>query len=231
MKLNLNELIASFELEPKLAIEFFKKLGIKPSGSWEDTLKAVLDDAFAIAGVKNMDMLMDAREVIELAMMEGKDLKEFKKYIKEELQLRNWHASLVVTQNISNAYHAGRFERQSLSGALLPCVRFVLGGKKEHTEGCLYLANNKIAVRLDDPDLKKVYPPRHFRCGTVAYVVSETWCENNGYTIKKVSDIPPKYLNAKGFEHLPNLPFKDRIDYSKYPNELLNKYKELVDVS
>jgi uncharacterized protein with gpF-like domain len=229
MKPNLKELIASFNLEPKEAIEFFKRLGIKPSGSWQDTLEAVLADAFAIAGVKNMDMLLDAQEIIELAMKEGKDLREFKNYFKEELKLRNWHASLVVTQNISNAYSAGRLDRQS-KAVTLPLLRFVLGGREHHTEGCLYLANNKIAVRQDDPDLRKIYTPRHFRCGTIAFAVSEKWCEKNGYTIKKIGDIPPKFLNTKGFEHLPNIPFRNRIDLEKYPDELLNKFEEYVNV-
>lgn len=228
MELNLKELIIAFNKSPDDALKYFKKLGIKPSANWKETMAAIMDDSFAIAGIKNMDSLMDAKNIIEKAIEDGTPLNEFKAQIKDLLSLANWHTSLVVTQNISNAYHSGTWTRQQSTADLLPLVRFVLGGRSHHTEGCLYLVNNQIAVRMNDPGIAKVYPARHFRCGTTAFVVDEQWCEDNGYKIMKVSDIPSEYLNAPGFGYAPDIPVIERTDLSKYPDDLLTKFKKLI---
>lgn len=222
------DIIIAFNLTPEDAIKFFKKLGIKPSLNWKETLAAILNNAFAIAGVKNMDSIMDAKQLIEKAIEDGTDLDDFKKKIKEDLQLRNWHADLVVTQNVANSYNSGSFKRQEQSKDLLPYVRFILGARMHHTPGCLWLVNNKVAIRIDDPLINKFYPSRHFRCATIAKSVSEKWVDDNGYKVRKGSDIPKIYQNSKGFNTPPNAPMMDRFDFTKYPKQLFNKFKELV---
>lgn len=226
MELTLKELILAFNKSPEDAIAYFEKLGIKPSGNWKDTLKAIIENAFAIAGIKNMDILLEAKDIIDQAIKDGTDLKEFKKIIQEKLELRNWHADLVVTQNVSNSYHAGTWTRQKSNESYLPLVVFYLGGRAHHTEGCLYLANNKIAVRINDPGIAKLYPSRHFRCGTTSSTVDEQWCKDNGYSIKKVSEIPSQYYNSPGFGFIPDIPVMDRTDFSKYPNQLLEHFQK-----
>ena len=227
--MDLDNLKHAFNLEPKEAIEFFRSLGIEPSENWEDTLKAVLDDSFAIAGVKNMDILLDLKNEIEEAISSGKDFKDFKKELISNIGLRNWHADLVIKQNISNSYHAGSYLRQNETTSLLPYIRFVLGGSEKHTEGCKWLTSNKIAVALDDPSLNQIYPPRHFRCGTVAKAVSKKWLERNEYKIYKVKDIPKNLRNSVGFNHLPNTPFSEKINLDDYPSDLSKKYKESIE--
>lgn len=220
------EMKIAYDKPPAEAVEYFKSLGIQPATGWDALLETAAADAFTVAGVNSLDMLAETQNLISQAIAEGMDFKELQTKLQERLELRTWHANLVATQNISNAYNAGRFERQLKSIKTLTCARFVLGGKEKHTPGCLWLAMNRVCVRLSDPRLGEVYPPRHFRCGTGVYTCTEEWAIENGYRIMRVADIPAEYLNQPGFRNLPNVPMSEQLDLSKYPPSLVKQFKD-----
>jgi uncharacterized protein with gpF-like domain len=223
MEIKLSDLEFAFGLEPEDAVEYFRKLGLKISDNWRDTLAAIMEDAFSIAGVKNMDHLIDAKNLILEAMSRGDDLKEFKQQFKENFKLRSWHADLVVTQNISNSYNAGRYLQQIDNPEDFQFLRPIVLEDKKTTNICKWLAKQKIVVRVDDKLLKNVYSPRHFHCRTIWVAINDKMRKLLGLKVKNIAEIPPQYWNAEGFRRLPTDKYEP--DFKKYPKNLIDKFK------
>lgn len=221
-KLTLDDLKFAFDKNPDEVIEYFKSIGVVLDDDWNEYFEKFGKDAFKIAGVNNANHLMDAKELIEEAIAKGTDLKVFKDTLKFGLDLRAWHANLVVTQNISNAYSAGRYYQQiDDPDGDFPYIRpFVMQDKKT-TDSCTWLGNQSICFRIDDPELYKMYTPRHFKCRTVYSAISEKQKDRLGLTVKSISEIPEKYWNNKEFRKLPNQQYSP--DLNKFPKELRDK--------
>lgn len=229
LKLTPEQLEYAYGLAPKEAIKFFESLGIAPSNGWQDTQKAIENNSFAVAGLTKMADIKAAKSICENALKnkEGLQLRDFKKQLVDQVRTRSAaHAELVVTQNVSNAYHAGAYERQQRSAKRLPYVRFVLGARTNHTDACLYLTKEGKIYRQDDPNIGDVYPAGHFHCGRTATVISEAKAKLMGYSVVKVSDIPDNFKNAKGFRRLPSTPLYDKVDLSEYDPDLAEKFKK-----
>jgi phage gp29-like protein len=224
------ELNDLFGKKPDDIIEYFKKLGISPAKDYKEVLKAVQSDSLAVAGVTSLEAIMDIKNLITEAISSGRPIKEFKENLVNDYNInRQWHAELIIRQNISNAYNAGNLDMQLKSIKSIPYITFSLGGRRNHTEGCFYLATHKIAVALNDPLLRKVYPPRHFRCGTRASARTATWIQENEYTVTNVIDINEKYYNEKGFDKLPNVPMLEKINFDNIPGEFVDELMEVIE--
>lgn len=220
-ELTLENLKTAFDKDPEDILEYFRDIGVVLSDDWDDYFSNWGSDGFKIAGVNNANHLMDAKELIDEAIAKGTDLKVFKETLKFGLDLKGWHADLVVTQNISNAYNAGRYYQHLDDVEDFPYVEpFVLEDSKT-TDSCSWLANQKICFRIDDPDLKNMYSPRHFHCRTVYSSITKKQKDRSGLKVKRISDIPQKHWNKKEFRTLPNESFKP--NYDKYPKELVEK--------
>jgi hypothetical protein len=207
---------------PDEVLEYFRSLDIElDTESWNEIVDALKKDSFRIAGINNANHLIDAKNLIEEAIAQGTDIKEFKSTLEERLGLRSWHAKLVVTQNISNAYNAGRYFQQTEDIEDFPYLRPITMDDSKQTKICQWLADQNIVFRADDKLLKNMYSPRHFHCRTIYVAISEKQAERLGLSVKPIKDIPEKYWNHKDFRKLPNQPFDP--DISKYPKELQEK--------
>lgn len=221
--LTLQNLKDAFDKEPEFVLDYFRKLGVVLDDNWEEYFEKFGADGFKIAGINNANHLMDAKELIDEAIAKGTNLKVFKDTLKFGLDLRGWHASLVVTQNISNSYSAGRYYKQQENTEDFPLVRPIVMDDSKTTDSCQWLKSQNICFRVDDANLKNMYSPRHFRCRTIYISITEKQRERYGLTIKDISDIPEKYWNIKEFRRLPSDAYKP--DLKKYPKELQEKLK------
>ncbi|MCO5252558.1 MAG: phage head morphogenesis protein [Candidatus Kapabacteria bacterium] len=224
MDIEFKDLIIAFEKDPKEVRDYFESLGIVLSDDWEDFLKQFEKDAFKIAGVNNANHLMDAKKLISDAIANGTPLSDFKKQFRQSMNLRAWHADLVVTQNISNAYNGGRFQQQSEDVDYFPYLQPITMNDKKSTPGCKWLDEQNICFKIKDKNLKLMYSPRHFHCRTIYVSITEKQREREGLTVKEISTIPKKYLNAPEFRKLPNTAFEP--DLSGFPKELKEKIKQ-----
>lgn len=222
-KLTLKNLKDAFSKKPEDVLAYFKSLGIVLDDDWEDYFKKFGKDAFKIAGINNAQNLMMAKELIEDAIENGKSHKIFIDELQNELALRDWHARLVVDQNISNAYNAGRYYLQLEDEDDFPYLRPVVIHDKKTTTSCDWLGKQNIVFKKNDPLLKLMYPPRHFNCRTYFDEIMESQKERLGYTVKKIKDIPEQYLNDERFRKLPSDEFKP--DLSVFPPKLRIKIK------
>lgn len=224
MEIEFEDLIVAFEKDPKEVRDYFESLGIVLSDDWEDFLKRFEKDAFKIAGVNNANHLMDAKKLISDAIANGTPLRDFKKQFRASMNLRAWHADLVVTQNISNAYNGGRFQQQSEDVDYFPYLQPIAMGDNKSTPGCKWLDQQNICFKITDKNLKLMYPPRHFHCRTIFVSITEKQREREGLKVKEIATVPKKYLNAPEFRKLPNLPFEP--DLSGFPKQLKDKLKD-----
>ena len=224
MALTEKELIFAFGLPSEDAVKYLQKKGIRVSKDWKDTLKKIKDDVFLITGVTNIKNLQYVRDLILKALNEGLPLKEFKEKIKDLLKLPDWHAKLVLTQNISNSYNAGRLKLQLEDWQDFPYLRPVVIMDKKTTAICRFLYLSNLVIKINDPNLKYASSPRHFHCRTIWVVISETQRKRMGLKVVNIKDIPKKYWNDPHFQRLPNLPLS-KNDFEDLPAELVKQIK------
>jgi hypothetical protein len=226
--LTIERLLIALDKKPEEAIEYFKKLGLQVSDNWKDTLKAIRNDAFAIAGVKNMDNLLAIKELIIDAMEGEIPVKDFKKFVAEQLNLKTWHGALVVSQNISNSRAAGEYQKALDTMDDFPLLRPITILDSKTTEICTWLHNHKFAIKINDTGLKNFFHPRHFRCRTIWVPITYKQAKRLNLVVKNTKDIDEKYWNQVEFRRLPNTPFLKRIDISKYPKELIEQFNKIL---
>lgn len=217
-KLTLENLKSAFDKDPDEILDYFRSIDVVLDDNWNDYFDKFGSDAFKVAGINNANHLMDAKELIDEAIATGTDLKVFKDTLKFGLDLRGWHADLVVTQNISNSYSAGRYYQQLEDTEDFPYIRPIVMDDGKTTDSCNWLKQQNICFRMDDPNLKNMYSPRHFRCRTIYVQITEKQRERYGLTVKDIASIPEKYWNKKEFRRLPSDAYKP--DIKKYPKEL-----------
>jgi uncharacterized protein with gpF-like domain len=222
-KLSKEDLLIAFDKEPEEVLDYFRSLGVVLSDDWSDYLKQFETDAFHIAGINDANHLMDAKDMIDKAITDGTKLKDFIDNIQKDLELRAWHAKLVVTQNISNSYNSGRLIQQLDGTDTFPYLRPVVLLDSKTTNICTWLSKQNLCVRADDPMLKNMYSPRHFRCRTIWVAITEKQMERMGLKVIAIKDIDPSHWNNKDFRRLPNSGFKP--DLSQYPAALNKQIK------
>lgn len=222
-KLTLEMLKTAFDKEPEDVLEYFRSLGVVLSDDWEEYFEKFGKDAFKIAGINNARNLMEAKALIEEAIAKGRNHKEVISELAKNLKLADWHAKLVVTQNIANSYNAGRYFDQLEDEDDFPYLRPVTMLDKNTTERCNWLGNQNIVFKKSDPNLKNMYPPRHFNCRTFFTEIMESQKDRLGLRVKEIKEIPEKYLNDEKFRKLPDAEFNP--DLSSLPKQLRLKFK------
>jgi hypothetical protein len=227
--IELKHLVFAFGLSDEEAVEYFKGLGVSLSDNWMDTWEAIKKDALAIAGIKNMDQILYAHDQIQKAMEADTPLKDFKKDLADKLSLKEWHSSLVISQNISNAHAAGTLERQLNTSDDFPFLRPVTILDKKTTKICSWLSTQKFVISIKDKGLKNMYHPRHFRCRTFWVVINDSQRKRMNLEVKKVSDIPQQNWNQVQFRRLPNVSILSGFDLSKYPKEMVEQFNKEND--
>lgn len=228
MEFDLEILEEAFKKSPRKVLEYFKSLGIKIDDE-DKLLEEIEKDAFYITKVTKLDLLLDIKKEIEDAIENGTSFKDFKDNFRNILQKRgyydnsdkglntNWRINLIYKQNIIKAYSAGRYEQSLEYKSDFPFYVNYSVLDKSTTKECNSL-NNK-AIRIDDPNISKIYPPGHFRCRRIMIPVEYDFIIARGFQIVS-GDQVQKDWNKPNFQKLPNAPFVK--DLSAVPKE----YKE-----
>lgn len=133
-----------------------------------------LDDAlgrraFTVAGLAQLDLVMDVHRAIDRAVHDGTTLDDFKKQVSEELE-REWgatgerHASLenIFRTNVQAAYDAGRYQQAKEVADYRPFWQFDAIEDARTSPWCRPLGG--VVRRFDDPWWRTHVPPLHFQC-------------------------------------------------------------------
>jgi hypothetical protein len=110
------------------AVAFFREKVNVPTGEMAQLAREEYARSFSVSGVANADLLADIRSAVDQAISSGTTLRDFQKEFPTVAArygwlddagagYKNWRASIIFNENVSQAYRAGRF-RQMTSPAV-----------------------------------------------------------------------------------------------------------------
>lgn len=195
----------AFNLPPDEAIKYFEKKGYQVSFDWHEMKREAHTRAFTVAGVTQLDVLVDIRKAVEDAQNTGKSFESFKKDLQPLLEKKGWwgkknierpdgsqkevdlsapwRLKTIYRTNMQTAYMAGRYKGMKDSARLRPYWKYiaVMDGR---TRDAHRLLNGKI-LRHDDPFWDKYYPPNGWGCRCRVASLSKFQVEKEGLEVSK----------------------------------------------
>ena len=191
------------KLAPKKAIEYLKKKGYKISKNWYDTWQEEHVQAFTVAKITKLDMLMSVRELVEEALEEGKTYHYFKKKFKELFKSKGWSTLQVVDEeevdlgapwrlknilqtNMKVAYSTGHYKAMIDNVDNRPFWQYWTVGdtrvRDEHRN-----LHGKVFL-FSDPFWKYFFPPNGYKCRCSTKALAERDIARGGLEIEKSGD-------------------------------------------
>jgi hypothetical protein len=214
-------------LTPEEALKWFKAKGLQPTFDWRDLWRAAKENAFAISGVTELDLLDDMQDEIARAIDEGLSFGQFQADAEKILRYHGWWGPAITEDPIT-----GRKRKVNLGNAnrLLSIYRTNIGsalnaGRSEHIAetaaarlarggGMTYLKFNAVGqsartcgvcreldgmVRpFNDPIWGWCTPTLHFNCRCVIESLTERDLKDFGYSVSPAREIRTRrYRNAR----------------------------------
>src|ERR1035437_9359946 len=114
-------------LAPKDAVAWLKAKKLSPTFDWRDLWKAAQENAFAISGVTELDLLDDFQEEIARAIDEGFAFEQFQADAEKILRYHGWWGPAITedpltgrkrTVNLGNANRLRTIFRTNIGSAL-----------------------------------------------------------------------------------------------------------------
>lgn len=187
--------VKAAKLPPSDALAFLRQKVPMPAATWTDLWQEAHSVSFAVAGATSQALAKDFHSAVlrtkEAGGTRREFLKEFDAIVKrhgwEHTGTPGWRAAIIYDTNITTAYSAGRYRRQTTpeAVALYPYWRY-----RHHN--CQHprpqhMAWDGMILRWDDPFWNTHYPPNGWRCHCTVEVVSQRMLDRNGW---EVSDSP-----------------------------------------
>jgi SPP1 gp7 family putative phage head morphogenesis protein len=196
-------LTGAFNLKPEDAIKYFEQKGYKVSFDWHEMKREAHTRAFTVAGVTQLDVLVDIRKAVEKAQQTGQSLESFKKELQPLLEKKGWWGKKIIDRpdgsqkevdlsapwrlrtiyrtNMQTAYMAGRYKGMKDSARLLPYWQYiaVMDGR---TRDAHRILNGKI-LRHDDLFWRSYYPPNGWGCRCRVVALSRVEVEKKGIKV------------------------------------------------
>jgi hypothetical protein len=180
--------------------------------TWVEGQGLIQQIAFTSAGAKGQ-ILQDIRTAVDLAINEGISIAQFAKrfdaiadsYV-DNWQLkgdRAWRGQLIYSQNLRQAYGAGRYRQLTDPDTLKRRPFWLWRHGDSRVPRPTHLAmNNKVFPA----DSLNCFPPCGFSCRCTVFSVSQRDIDREGLTIEDVSD----FEADKGFQYKPGKLTKER---------------------
>lgn len=208
-----------FQLPFKGAIDYFAAKTNLDTDSWKEGQGIIQLAAFTVAGAKGR-MLQDLREAVDKAIAQGISIKDFAKefnkiadsYVPKWLDSgdpdktaknRAWRSQLIYSQNINQAYGAGRYAQQTDPYILKrrPYWLWKHGDTRvprpnhKEMDGAVFAAGS-----ID------YYPPCGFNCLCRVFTLSQAEFDTRGYTqddLARGQALADTFEPDPGFEGIP----------------------------
>ena len=214
-------------LSPKEALAWFKAKGLQPTFDWKDLWRACQENAFAISGVAELDLLDDMHDEIGRAIDEGLSLEQFQADAEKILRYHGWWGPAIAEDpitgrkrkiNLGNANRLRTIYRTNIGGALnagrsehiaeTAAARLTRGG------GMTYLKFNAVGqsartcgicreldgmIRpFNDPIWGWCTPTLHFNCRCVIESLTERDIKDFNYKVSAPREIRTRqYRNGR----------------------------------
>jgi hypothetical protein len=178
-----------------------------PTERWDSLRGSDQAWAFTVAGVMQADVLADIQAAVQKFIDEGGDYKDFKKTFDDAIArtglgaLAPWRARLVLNQNISNAYQAGRYARQEDPEyqRIAPYREYAHGFSDKPRAA--HLALDGFVARTADPIWATIFPPNGYNCSCRVFTLTQGQFDRGNYTL---SDPLPSVEGDNFGVRLPN---------------------------
>jgi len=196
-KVNLSYVIG---LKPKDAIKYFESKGYKITWDWRDMLNEAHNQAFTVARVTQMDVLMDIRNEVRLAIKDGLTLNKFREELEPTLKKHGWwgkglvegeevllgspwRLNTIFRTNMMSSYNAGRWKAFQENKELRPYLQYISLNddiaRPEHKK-----LHEKV-FHADDPFWNTHYPPNGYRCRCRVRALTADQVESKGLTVEQ----------------------------------------------
>lgn len=162
----------------KKALTFFRGLNVLERPSFERATAAIKRRSFTVAGVVGDQMLRTIQAELTRTMMDGVDLRKFKKRLRARMQTSGFipqktgrnvplsapHIETVYRTNVLNTYNTGRYVHQTSPAVKAAFPVWELRGVNDtHTRHTHLNAHGKMLL-ASDPFWQSAYPPFGFNC-------------------------------------------------------------------
>lgn len=241
-QIDAKDLLTAFDLPPAQAIKFLKKKGYAITFDWKEMDAAAHELGFTIAGVTDLTVLADVKELLEQTLAQGTTWKSFSKELPLLLAERGWggprrvknaetgeekiidltdphRMRTIFMTNTLSALNAGRSAQQLAAKKTRPY--YILEAVNDGRRSEICDAINGKVFRQDDAGAP--YPPLHHRCRTTARTLSQKQINARELDVTSSDDLTG-WEPAKGFEGRPTLKWDP--DLSKLPPELVKEYRK-----
>lgn len=204
------------------AIRSFRKRVPITDAQWDRLTEAEREFAFKVSGVAQADLVTDAYEAIDRAIVDGTTLEDFKLEVGDALEAA-WGGAdparleTIFRTNTQTAYNGGRHEVMSNPEVrkARPYLRFDGVDDARQTEICAALDGT---IRpADDPFWDTHHPPLHFNCRSILTPLSAEEAGDEG-----VDEEPPEADADDGFGRVPTVGGDWDPETSEYPPAIAN---------
>lgn len=232
------------------AIAFFlRKLNV-PTAGWAELWADQHIKAFTVAGAVKADLIMDLREAVERALVDGESLQKFRERFDDIVAThgwtyrgsRKWRSDLILNTNLRTAYAAGRWEQIERVKDRRPYMMYEHGHSKQPR--IMHQSWDKLILPVDDPWWNTHYPPNGWGCKCRVRTLSERDMDRKGLTVKEPPNdgtyewVDPKDENRRkiipngidpGWDyHVGKQGTGWTPDFNAYPDRLGNRLKAEV---
>jgi hypothetical protein len=200
-------------LSPEEAVEFFRAKGYAIGFDWRDVWQAEHQRAFTVAKAMTVDLLEDIRGVVDKAIAEGIDFKDFQEHLEPILRARGWwgralmmdpltgekrevqlgsarRLGIIYDTNLRTSLAAGRWEQIERTKADLPYLRYVDPDPNPRPE---HLEWSGTVLRQDDPWWDTHYTPNGWNCKCYVDALSADDLKRYGYEVDPAAPPSPTY--------------------------------------
>lgn len=237
--------IFALNLPPEKAIEYFQSKGYAFSWNWFDVWEEQHTQAFTVAKVMKLDLLMDIENIVDQFITGEMDYKLATRNLEAKLRGKGWwgkqrqinpitgeeeivqlgsprRVKTILETNMNVSLAAGRERTMLDQASFAPWWQYVTQDddrvRKKHDEVGKVFIN--AVLKYDNPFWRTWFPPNDWGCR----------CFVKSYTDQQVKDLNLKILTdedvaalgkpAKGWQHNPLSGFNP--DLSKYPKKLID---------
>ncbi len=191
-------------VKPEEAIAFFRAKGFKlePSFDWRDVSARQHAESFTVAKSTGYDILKDIHDALDVAIAEGKTLKQFQDELTPVLQAKGWWGKkeevdpltgetklvqlgsprrlrVIFQTNLRMSYMAGKWQRMMRLVERRPWLRYVAVLDERVRRS--HRSWHGTILRWDDVWWEKHYPPNDFGCRCDVQQLSDRDLERFGF--------------------------------------------------
>lgn len=169
------------------AIAWHRHRDPMPREQFDELDAALRQRAFVVAGLAQLDLVMDVHRALDRAVHDGTTLHDFKKEVGEKLE-GEWaetggsHASLenIFRTNVQTAYGAGRYQQAKAVADYRPYWQFDAIEDMRTSPWCRPIGG--IVRHSDDPWWRTHVPPLHYQCRSSIRTLTEAQAAREGVT-------------------------------------------------